>query len=142
MAILASQVKRCVTCLVLGKNVGSCFNKHFGRLTESMPTSFMKSSVPILVLSVQSTALLNQSCYYIGVPYNSSPVQCCLVTIILNIEVTTCLQQNLDNVEMTLVGSKMQGGPAMLGNCYLGTPVDKLHHILHLAFIGGYKQAF
>lgn len=34
-----------------------------------------------LVLSVQSTPLLNQSCYNIGVPYNSSPVQCCLITL-------------------------------------------------------------
>lgn len=29
-----------------------------------------------------------------------------------------------------------------LGNRYLGTLVDKLHHILHLAFVGGYEQAF
>lgn len=29
-----------------------------------------------------------------------------------------------------------------LGNCYLGTPVDKLHHILYLAFVGCYEQAF
>lgn len=34
--------------LVLGKNVGSSFNERFGRLTESMPTSFMESGVPIL----------------------------------------------------------------------------------------------
>lgn len=34
--------------------------------------------------------------------------------VILNIQVTACLQQNLDNMEMTPVGSKMQGSSAML----------------------------
>lgn len=34
--------------------------------------------------------------------------------IILHIEVTASLQQNLDHREMTLIGSKVQGGPAML----------------------------
>lgn len=100
--------------LVFGKDISSCLDEHFGRLAEPMPTSFMKSSIPILVLSVQSTPFLNERCYDIGVPYDSSPMQCCLITVILNIQVTTCFQQNLDNVEMTLVGSKMQGGPAML----------------------------
>lgn len=142
MAVLASQVQRGVTCLVLGKHVSSCLNEHFGRLTESMPTSFMKSGIPVLVLSVQSTTFLNESCNDIGVPYDSSPVQCCLIAIILNIQVTTCFQQNLDNMEVTLVGSKMQGGPAMLGNCYLGTLVDKLHHIIHLAFVRSYEKPF
>lgn len=34
--------------------------------------------------------------------------------IILYIEVTASLQQNLHHRKMTLIGSKMQGGPAML----------------------------
>lgn len=34
--------------------------------------------------------------------------------IILHIEVTASLQQNLDHGQMTLIGSKVQGGPAML----------------------------
>lgn len=29
-----------------------------------------------------------------------------------------------------------------LGNCYLGTLVDKLHHIIHLAFVCSYEKAF
>lgn len=34
-----------------------------------------------LVLSIQSTPFLNERCYDIGVPYNSSPVQCCLIPL-------------------------------------------------------------
>ena len=34
--------------------------------------------------------------------------------IILDIEVTASLQQDLDHREMALIGSKMQGRPAML----------------------------
>lgn len=34
--------------------------------------------------------------------------------IILHVEVTASLQQNLDHREMALIGSKVQGGPAML----------------------------
>lgn len=34
--------------------------------------------------------------------------------IVLYIEVTASLQQDLDHREMTLIGSKVQGGPAML----------------------------
>lgn len=29
-----------------------------------------------------------------------------------------------------------------LGNCYLGTLVDKLHHIIHLAFVRSYEKPF
>lgn len=48
-------------------------------------------------------------------PFPSTPNREAVSTyIILNIQVTTCFQQNLDNMEVTLVGSKMQGGPAML----------------------------
>lgn len=34
--------------------------------------------------------------------------------IILHVKVTASLQQNLDHREMALIGSKVQGGPAML----------------------------
>lgn len=34
--------------------------------------------------------------------------------IILDIKVTASLQQDLDHREMALIGSEMQGGPAML----------------------------
>lgn len=34
--------------------------------------------------------------------------------IVLQVEVTASLQQNLDHREMALIGSKVQGGPAML----------------------------
>lgn len=57
-------------------------------LSETLIILAGKAAIPqgfafacYLVLSVQSTPLLNQSCYNIGVPYDSSPVQCCLITL-------------------------------------------------------------
>lgn len=102
----------------------------------------MQGCIPILVLSVQGTPLPDKRCEDLGVSHHSGPVQGCLVPIILHIEVTASLQQNLHHRKMTLIGSEVQGGPAMLGNGYLGTLVDELNHILCLAFVRSYEQAF
>lgn len=102
----------------------------------------MQGRVPILVLSVQGTALLDECGNDLGVPHHRGPVQGGLIPIILDIEVTASLQQDLDHRKMALIGSKMQGGPPMLGNRYLGALVDELNHILCLAFVRGYEKAF
>lgn len=102
----------------------------------------MKGCISILVLSVQGTSLPDERCDDLSIPHHRSPVQGCLVPIILHIEVTASLQQDLDHRQMTLVGSKVQGGPAMLGNCYLGALVDELDHILCLAFVRSYEKTF
>lgn len=101
----------------------------------------MQGCIPILVLSVQGTPLVDECRDDLCVPDHCGPVQGGLVPIILDIEVAASLQQNLDHRKMALIGSKMQGSPAMLGNCYLGALVDELNHILCLAFVRSYEKA-
>lgn len=56
-------------------------------------------------------------CGFIGrqAPLTTHPNRMVASThIVLNIEVTASLQQDLDHSKMTFIGSEMQGGPAML----------------------------
>lgn len=79
-----------------------------------------------LVLSVQSTPLLNQGCYNIGVPYNSSPVQCCLITLQKEDLSSVPFPPHFDSVQMCTIHKGCIFNTCLNPSCLENSPRKQL----------------
>lgn len=94
----------------LPKNIFASTGTRLEQKKKKNSSKHLAPSLLILATSAPRTATADK------LPANPSLEGRMLIYtyIILHIEVTASLQQNLDHREMTLIGSKVQGGPAML----------------------------